>query len=125
MKNTGSIMKTTIDDLSERVSIVYYEPSRSLLGDIVHGEEKERCKAWAKILPLTARTGTDGIERTPAVTYRIVIRYRTGIFPDDMVVWRGKLLEQVAPPYDAESMHVWTVLECREAVADGTAQPLP
>jgi SPP1 family predicted phage head-tail adaptor len=51
----------------------------------------------------------------------VIIRYRSDIRPDDEVLWRGKRLQIVGTPYDAESSHIWTVMECREAVQDGKA----
>ncbi len=124
MITQGSAMRTTIDDLSERIAIVYRVRARNSCGDIIDGNEIVRCTVWAKILPTSTTTETDGIERKAAVSYRIIVRYNRDILPDDEILWNGKRLIQTATPYDAESRHVWTVLECREAVQDGKAQPL-
>ena len=124
MMNTGSIMRTSIDDLSERISIVYRVRARNSRGDIIDGNEVMRCTVWAKVLPSNAQIESDGVERKAVVSYRIIVRYNSSILPDDEILWRGKRLVQTATPYDAESRHIWTVLECREVVQDGKAQPL-
>ena len=122
--NTGTVMRTSIDDLTERITIVYQTPTRTSRGDIVPGTDVERGSMWAKILPIAASISTDGIEREAAIGYRVMVRYRSDIRPDDEVLWRGKRLRIVGTPYDAESRHIWTVLECREVVQDGKAQSL-
>ena len=115
-------MRTTIDDLSERISIRYRAVARTERGDIIRCEEMERCKVWAKVLPISAPIESVGIERQASIHYRIVLRYRPDILPDDEVLWRGKRLTITNTPYDAESRHVWTVLECVEVMQDGAAQ---
>ena len=51
--------------------------------------------------------------------YRIVIRYRTDVRVTDIVVWNGKRLTLIAPPYPLGGKKRWLVLECRELVEDG------
>lgn len=122
MINTGSLMRTSIDDLTERISIVYYAHSRNARGDIVNGQQSTRCTVWAKVLPVGGPLSNTGVEREAAINYRVVIRYRTDILPDDEVVWRNKRLKLTSTPYDAENRHIWAVLECQEAVKDGKAE---
>ena len=120
MRTTGSIINnTTIDDLAERIGIVYQKAQRNNRGDILGIEDLTRCTVWAKVLPLSARRLLDdSVEAVNEISYRVTIRYRADIAPDDIVIWRGKRLQQTAPPYDAESRKIWTVLECVEAKAD-------
>ena len=120
MKTTGSIINnTTIDDLAERISIIYQTAQRNERGDIISVEDVTRCTIWAKVLPLSSRRLLDdSVEAVNEVSYRITIRYRADIAPDDIVLWRGKRLQQTAPPYDAESRRIWTVLECVEMIED-------
>lgn len=121
MRTTGSIINnTSTDDLAERIKIIYQETQRNERGDIIGTEDVTRCEVWAKVLPMSARRLLDdSVEVVNEVSYRITIRYRTDIMPDDVVIWRGKRLQQTAPPYDAESRRIWTVLNCVEAVKDG------
>lgn len=118
----GSVIQnTSIDDLHERISIVYREISRNARGDIIRGEEKVRAMVWAKVLPYGAKSEDGGISRTNDVNYRVTIRHRDDVLPDDEILWRGKRLQMTAPPYDAEARRIWLVMECREAVADGAS----
>ena len=120
MRTIGSIINnTTIDDLAERISIVCQKARRNGRGDILGTEDVTRCTIWAKVLPLSARRLLDdSIEAVNELSYRVTIRYRADIAPDDIVIWRSKRLQQTAPPYDAESHKIWTVLECVEMKAD-------
>ncbi len=119
---TGSVMKTSIDDLHERISIVYQKAHRNSRGDIVDEQEVIRAMVWAKVLPYGAKSEDSGISRVSDISYKVTIRYRTDIQPDDEILWRGKRLQLTAPPYDAEARNVWLVMECREAVPDGKAE---
>lgn len=123
MRTVGSAIKnTSIDDMSERISIITQETERNECGDIIGVNDTTRCMVWAKVLPITARRYIDGaVELTNEITYKITIRYRTDITPDDIIIWKGKRLRQNTPPYDAESRRIYTVLECEEMIADGGA----
>lgn len=127
MRTTGSAIRLmSVDDLSERISVVYWETARNSRGDIVKGEEITRCMIWAKVLPLTGRINDTTPERENAVTYRITIRHRTDIQPDDEIIWRGRRLKLTAPPIDLDTRHIWTQFDCQEVIQDGekeTYQP--
>jgi SPP1 family predicted phage head-tail adaptor len=114
--------QTTTNDLTERISIVYFETSRNSKGDIVKGNEITRCTVWAKVLPLAGKINDDTPQRENEITYRITIRYRTDIKPDDEIVWRGRRLKITTPPFDVENRHIWTQFECIEVVQDGKSQ---
>ena len=123
MKQKGAVMlNTSLDDLSERISVVYFETTRNARGDIVKGAEIVRCMVWAKVLPMAARINDTTPERENIITYRITIRYRTDILPDDEIIWRGRRLKITTPPYDVEARHCWLQFDCREAIKDGKAQ---
>lgn len=120
MRTVGSLIaNTTIDDLAERISFRNFITKRNERGDIIPKVEYERCRVWAKILPMTARISDDTLERTSRVTYRVIIRYRDDIKPDDEIVWRDKRLRILSPPFDAESRRIYTVMDCEEVVEDG------
>lgn len=118
MRTRGTLMKTSMDDLTERIRIVYKDRSRDACGNIVTGAETLRCEVWAKVYPYGANITLAGVERVNQVDYRVVVRYRTDILPTDEMLWRGKRLKLIKPAYDAESAHTWTVMECREVIAD-------
>ena len=111
-------MKITIADLNERISVIYFDTERNERGDILNVTEVERCRVWAKILPLTARISGDTPERVNTISYRVTIRYRTDIKPDDEIIWRGKRLKLLTPPFDAESRKIYTVMDCEEVIED-------
>ena len=119
MITTGSIVtNTSIDDLTERIQIVYAEPGRDEYGNVSAGVEVIRCEPWAKILPYASRSAADVTARVNEIDTRMVIRYRSGILPTDRVLYRGRRFMMLAPPYDAENRHMWLVLECKELIAD-------
>ena len=124
MKTVGSqITQTTIDDLTERIMIMYRPKSRNKRGDIIQGDSKIRCRCFAKIYPYQARNQDDSsIELQNMVNYRVVTRYRDDIQPDDFILWRDKILKMRSPPYDAESRHIFTIFECVEVISDGRTQ---
>ncbi len=119
---TGSVMKTSIDDLHERISIVYQKAHRNSRGDIVDEQEVIRAMVWAKVLPYGAKSESQGISRVSDISYKVTIRYREDVMPDDEILWRGKRLQMTAPPYDAEARKIWLIMECREVVPDGKAE---
>ena len=122
MIQTGiTIQNTSTNDLSERISVVYFETTRNSRGDIVKGAEVVRCMVWAKVLPMAARINDTTPERENIITYRITIRYRKDILPDDEIIWRGRRLKITTPPYDVEARHCWLQFDCREAIKDGAA----
>ena len=68
MRTTGqAIRQMSVDDLSERISVVYSETSRNERGDIVKGAENVRCMIWAKVLPLTGRINDATPERVKLI----------------------------------------------------------
>ena len=113
----GKEMDVTIDDLHERIEILYHDKTRDIDGNIVDGEIHTRGAVWAKIIPVTARIGEQSEETENEIIYRVTVRHRQDIEPTDEILWRGKRLELISPPYDVESRRIWTVMECRELVA--------
>ena len=115
----GAGMNVTLDDLHERIEILFRNKERDSEGNIIDGEERTRATVWAKILPIAARIGERPQETENIVTYRDTIRNLEDIDPTDEILWHGKRLALVAPPYDVESRRIWTVFECRELVEHG------
>ena len=113
-------MKISVDDLTERIKIIFSDNVRNSRGDFVKNFEKIRCEVWAKILPLSGKISDTTPEKINSVTYRITIRYRNDIKPDDKIIWRGKILEIVTPPFDVEVRHIWTQFDCVEVIQDGS-----
>lgn len=122
MLNKGSMMRTTIDDLTERIQFLSYVNYRNEQGDILRTEESVRFEVWAKVLPVSAPLLIDGAERRAQVQYRVIVRYRDDIMPDDVLLWGGRRLKVSSTPYDVESRRTWTAFDCVEAVQDGDAE---
>lgn len=114
-------MKMTIADLSERISVRYFTTERNERGDIINVNEVERCQIWAQVYPLTARINEVSPERSNRINYRVTIRHRNGIKPDDEIVWRGRRLKLLSPPYDLDGRRIFTSFDCEEVIEDGTA----
>lgn len=120
MRQEGAgIKQMSVDDLAEKISVVYFETARNERGDIIKGAEITRCTVWAKVLPLAGKINDTPPERENAVTYRITIRYGIEILPDDLIIWRGRRLKITTTPFDVESRHIWLQFDCRELVKDG------
>ena len=122
MINTGNLMRTSIDDLKERISIVSFVNFRNEQGDILASEERIRGECWAKVLATNNPLTDGGIEEKAEIRYRIIVRYRDDILPDDLIIWRGKRLRIISTPNDAESRKIWTVCDCSEVEQDGRTQ---
>lgn len=121
MRQQGAgIRQMSVDDLSEKISIVYLEATRNSRGDLLKGQETTRCMVWAKVLPLTGKIADSTPARENTVTYRITIRYRQDILPDDLIIWRGRRLKILTVPVDIESRHIWLQFDCEEVIQDGT-----
>lgn len=120
MRTVGTAFKQmSVDDLSERISIRYYTYKRNERGDIVKDTEEVRCMVWAKVLPLTGKIEYQSPENLNTVTYRITIRYRPDIKPDDFVVWRGRKFRLTTVPIDLESRRIWLMFDVKEIIKDG------
>ena len=120
MRQQGAVMQnTSVDDLRERISIVYFETTRNERGDIVKGEEMTRCTVWAKVFPIAGKISDITPARENKITYRITIRYGNEIKPDDIIIWCGRKLKILTVPVDIESRHIWLQFDCEEEIQDG------
>ena len=114
-------MKISIADLSERISVIYQETTHNEYGDIIKSTENVRCMVWANVYPISAKVADVTPERQNQITYRVIIRRRSDILPDDEVLWRGKRLKMISPPYPFEGRREFICLNCTEVLADGAA----
>ena len=109
-----------MDDLKERIKIIYYTKKRNERGDIVDDKLQIRGVPFAKVYPYVARNDEGReLELRNEVTYRIVVRYRDDIKPDDLIIWRDKTLKIRSPTIDVESQHIYTSFEAVEVIGDG------
>lgn len=113
-------MKMKIADLRERISVRSYITNRGERGDILNVVEFERCKVWANIFPLTAKNTESKPENSNKITYRVTIRHREGIKPDDEILWKDRRLKLISPPYDLDGRRIFTAFECEEVIENGS-----
>lgn len=119
MRTQGLALKQmSVDDLSEKISIVYYDTTRDNRGNIIKSEENIRCMVWAKILPLSGKINDSTPERINTLTYRVTVRYRRDILPDDVMRWRGKYFRLITPPFNLENRRIWIQFDVREVIQD-------
>lgn len=111
-------MKVTIADLRERIQMNYFSTERNERGDVISTQEVERCRVWANVHALTARIADDTPERTNSISYRVTIRRRDDIKPDDEIIWRERRLKLISPPYDLDGKRIFTAMDCEEVVED-------
>lgn len=120
MRTEGlNFKQMSLDDLSERIGIVYYETARDNRGNIIKSTENVRCMVWAKVLPLTGKINDSTPERINSITYRVTIRYRNDIKPDDFMRWCGRYFRLISVPIDVESRRIWTMFDVVEVIQDG------
>ena len=108
-----------MSELRHRISILRPVTDTDDEGNILAQTTQEVGKAWALVLPFAAKISDGYAEKVQEVDYRIVIRYRADVRVTDIVVWSGKRLTLIAPPYPLGGKKQWLVLECRELVEDG------
>lgn len=111
--------KVKIAYLSERISVKYFETEQDEYGNVLRREEFERCRVWAQVLALIAKKVDAQPERENKITYRVTIRYREDIKPDDEIEWRGRRLKLLSPPFNLDGQKVFTAMDCEELIEDG------
>ena len=112
-------MRVSMSELRHRITILRPVTDTDDEGNILSSSVQEISKAWALVLPFAAKILDGYAEKVQEVDYRIVIRYRADVRVTDIVVWKGKRLTLIAPPYPLGGKKRWLVLECRELVEDG------
>lgn len=108
--------KVTIADLNERISFRNYITDRNERGDVIKSVEFERCQVWAKVFAMTARINDAPPERENKISYRVTIRHRADIKPDDEILWRGRRLRLKSPPYSLDGKRIFTSMDCEEVI---------
>ena len=112
-------MEVTIANLAERISVIFFQTERNERGDVRKVSEVERCRVWARIYPSTAKISDAPPERDNKINYRVIIRHREDIKPDDEIIWRGRRLKLLSPPFPLDGKREFTAMDCEEVVQDG------
>ena len=108
-----------MSELRHRISILRPVTDTDDEGNILTQTTQEIAKAWALVLPFSAKISDGYAEKVQEVDYRIVIRYRMDVRVTDHICWGDKTLTPTAPPYPLGGKKRWLVIECRELVEDG------
>ena len=112
-------MRVSMNELRHRISILRPVTETDDEGNILSSSVQEVGKAWALVLPFAAKISDGYAEKVQEVDYRIVTRYLTDARVTDLILWNGKRLTPIAPPYPLSGKKRWLVIECRELVEDG------
>ena len=112
-------MYISIGQLRQRVTIERPITLTDEEGNLIEQKRKVYTIVWAKVLPFAAKISDGYAEKVSEVDYRVAIRYRADIQATDILVWRGRCMALLSPPYDMDGRKKWLVMECRELVEDG------
>lgn len=119
MRSLSESRYANLDELTERVAIVYQTVTLNERGNPVRSADIVRANVWAKVTTVSAQSALANGQLTANLVYRIVVRHRTDVQPNDQVLWRGRRLELLNPARDLDDRHVWTALDCREVGEHG------
>lgn len=111
-------MKIRIRDLNERIRIIYYLTARNEYGDLIKVREVTRCRVWARVHALAQRIDDNTPERLNKTTYRITIRWREDIQPNDEIVWRDRYFKIISTSTEFEVRRQWKVFDAQEIQKD-------
>jgi len=107
--------KMSVDELREKIKIVYYEETIDNEGNIIKSKEPTlRWEGFAKVYPIKSTITTNQNEIVNQVDYRITIRYRTDIQFTDTIIYRNKKLEMLNVPFDLDNDKRWLQMDCKE-----------
>ena len=115
-------MYMSIGQLCQRVQVERSVSELDGEGNLVEKGRAVYAQTWAKVLPFAAKIADGYAEKVNEVDYRVVVRYRQDIQLMDVLLWRDKRLQLIAPPYDMDGRKKWLVMECRELVEDVETQ---
>ena len=112
-------MIINLAELRHRITIQRPTKIIDAEGNVVEDFRSDLQTIWAKVLPAVAKISDGYLEEVQEVTYKIAVRYGVDIQITDFLLWEGKTLKQIAPPYLADGKKKYLILEARELVEDG------
>ncbi len=111
----NSYNKMSVDELREKIKIVYYNETIDEEGNIIKSKEPIlRWEGFAKVYPIKSTITNSKNEIVNQVDYRITIRYRNDISFTDTVIYRNKKLEMLNVPFDLDNDKRWLQMDCKE-----------
>lgn len=110
-----SYNKMSVDELREKIKIVYYEETIDNEGNIIKSKEPIlRWEGFAKVYPIKSTITNSKNEIVNQVDYGITIRYRNDISFTDTIIYRNKKLEMLNVPFDLDNDKRWLQMDCKE-----------
>jgi len=88
-------------------------------GNIIEESSSDVIDVWAKILPSASKNSDGYLEKVQEIIYRIVVRANVDIKVTDKILWKDKIFEITAPPYQLEGKKRFLIVEARELVENG------
>lgn len=88
-------------------------------GNIIEESSPNFKTVWAKILPSASKISDGYVEQVQEVIYRIVVRANVDIRLTDKILWKDKVFEITAPPYQLDGKKSFLIVEARELIEDG------
>ena len=97
-----------------KVSLQSRTTTISALGEASH-TWSTYASAWASVEPLTGREFYENRAVRGEVTHKVTMRYRSGVAPEQRIVFRSRNLEIVSVR-NIEERDRLIILDCRESV---------
>jgi len=112
-------MYCKLGEMRDKIGILRPVVTYDNEGNAIEESRELFARVWAKVLPTAANMTDAPPEDKNIVSWRIIIRHMNNLFPNDLIVYGGAILTQVAPPYLLDGRREFLVLTCREMVPDG------
>lgn len=103
-------------EMHHRITIQRPQSFVDTEGNIVETSRPNFQTVWAKVLPTSSKISDGYHEKFQEIIYRIVVRFGIDILVTDKILWQGKTLEIIAPPYLLDGKRKFIVVKTREFV---------
>ena len=112
-------MYCKVAEMGNRITIQRPVTITDSEGNIIEESSLNFKTIWAKILPSASKISDGYFEQVQEIIYRIVVRVGVDIHLADKILWKDKIFEITAPPYQLEGKKRFLIVEARELVEDG------
>ena len=109
-------MYCKISEMHHRITIQRPKTFTDTEGNIITEKSPDVETVWAKILPSSSKNSDGNQEKVQEIIYRIVVRKAVDVRVTDKILWDGKILEIIAPPYMLDGKRTFKIIETRELV---------
>lgn len=102
-----------IGKLDKRITFCVLEESENDLGQSVMSPRKVR-SVWATVKPQKGKEMQEANKLNPELEIVIYTRYYSFVKADMLIMYKGKMLEIIAPPVDKDEQHEFLHIRCAE-----------